>query len=570
MSFDLQSLIPEHIRNLRPYSSARDEFQEEERAYCFLDANELPASLEGLPLGINRYPGAEPARLKEKLAAIKEVNAGNVFLGNGSDEIIDLIMRCFSQPGKSQVMVFPPTFGMYAVRARVNNLGVCEVPLNKDFKLDASAALDASSPNTTMAFVCHPNNPTGNCQPRDQIIKLLESFEGIVVADEAYIDFSSKKSLLPLLGSFPNLIILQTFSKAYGLAGARIGTAYASEEIVQLMDRIKLPYNMGKTAICLAEKALNSQAFLRMNVASIAHKRDQMAKTILGLPLTEAVYPSDANFLLVKTRNAHALYQHLIRQGVVVRNRDSEPGCRNCLRITVGTTSENQRLIAAWSCYGETGLPSESLRNPLKLTGDKQSAIAEQPHREAAVRRQTKETDIMVRINLDGEGYDHINTGIPFFDHMLQQIARHGMVDLEVDAKGDLEVDAHHTIEDVAITMGEALEKALGNKRGIERYGFSLPMDDSSAEVLMDLGGRAYLRWKVALNSSEVGGVPSSLFRHFFRSFAESAHCNVHIIASGEDDHHTTEAIFKAFARTLRQAVSQNQTNALPSTKGKL
>jgi len=575
MRFDLQSMIPEHISELTPYSSARSEF--EGSGSVFLDANELPDAFPGMPPGVNRYPGKEPQEFREKLSAVKEVEQDSILLGNGSDEIIDLIMRCFCRPGKDQVMVFPPTFGIYAVRARVNNLEVIPVNLDEKFQINPDEALKSATPDTRLMFLCHPNNPTGNVQTKETIIRLLENFNGIVVVDEAYIDFCPEKSLLPLLSDYPNLVVLQTFSKALGLAGARIGAAYASREIIEVMRKITFPYNLGTPAIRLAEKALDSYAIYRMNVKRIVDSREYLAGVIRELPLTETVYPSDANFLLVKTRKADDLYNHLARNGIIVRNRSREPGCSGCLRITVGTAEENRRLLDAWDAYdpatrekGDTA--ATALAGQAETAGQiKRSDTGSQTEvRQATVRRQTSETDITLRINLEGSGYADIRTGIPFFDHMLEQIARHGMMDLEVDASGDLEVDPHHTIEDTAISLGRALREALGDKKGIERYGFELPMDESRARVLTDLGGRSYLKWDVPLSGAQIGTVPAPLFKHFFRSFSESAACNLHIEASGEDDHHMIEAVFKAFARALKMAVARNNTDAMPSTKGML
>lgn len=579
MSFDLQTLIPRHLSQLKPYASARDDFEGSREDRIFLDANELPQALYGLPSTINRYPGNEPFILKEKLAAVKGVDPKRIFLGNGSDEIIDLVMRCFGRPGKDQIMIFPPTFGIYAVRAAVNNLGVKTVALDQQFRIDAGRALEAVTPEVPLMFVCHPNNPSGNAQSKEKIIPLLEGFRGIVVVDEAYIDFCPEKSLLPLLDKFPNLMVMQTFSKAFGLAGARVGAAYASREIIELLDKVRCPYNLGTASIRLAEKALNSYADQRLNIARIIRLRQKLAGELARMPLVEKVYPSDANFLLVKTGDADALYGHLARNGVVVRNRDKEPGCRGCLRITIGTAEETRHLVRAWSTFekkdrdnGMHTFPYRPERNASTVSADNKDTVSPSvsKDRKATHRRTTSETDITLHINLDGTGESNIRTGIGFFDHMLHQIARHGMIDLDIIAMGDLEVDFHHTIEDTGITLGMALLDALGDKNSIERYGFALPMDDSEATVLLDLGGRSYLKWEAGFYADHIGNIPSGLFRHFFRSFAEAAKCNLHVKATGDDDHHKTEAIFKAFARTLRMAASRNDSGSMPSTKGVL
>ncbi len=562
MTFNLQSLVPEHIARMKPYTSARDDFGGSRENRVFLDANELPEPLVDMPPNINRYPGNEPYLLKEKLAAVKNTDPARVFLGNGSDEIIDLVMRCFARPGKDQIMIFPPTFGMYAVRAAANNLEVRTVGLDAGFSVSHEKTIQAITPETRLMFICHPNNPTANTQSSEVITQILESFNGIVVADEAYIDFSPEKSLLPLLVRYPNLMVMQTFSKAFGLAGARIGVAYASEEIITTMNKMRCPYNLGTASIDLAERALDNHASYRLSALRIIRMREKMAAEIANMPLVEKVYPSDANFLLVKTSDADSLYHYLANKGVIVRNRHHEPGCEGCLRITIGTASENRRLLDAWKEYGsDTGQQDQT-----------PAADGEEQQKERSVmkRRSTNETDISLKINLDGTGDAHIETDMGFFDHMLHQIAKHGMVDLDIIVKGDLETDPHHSIEDTAITLGMAVLEALGNKKGIERYGFALPMDESSAHVLLDLGGRSYLKWDVVFDSNHIGDIPASLFGHFFRSFAEAAKCNLHVTATGEDDHHKVEAIFKAFARTLRMAVSRNRSGTMPSTKGVL
>ncbi len=568
MSFDLNSLLPPHIRELKPYVSARDDYPGNDTPAVFLDANELPGPMQGMPSGINRYPGKEAVILKEQIAAVKELESDRVFLGNGSDEIIDLLMRCFARQGQDSIMIFPPAFGMYALRAAANNLKVEEVPLDAGFTIDVRAALAATGPQTRLIFVCHPNNPSGNAQQVETIRRIAREFNGLVVVDEAYIDFCPEKSLLPVLRSHPNLVVLQTFSKAWGLAGARVGMAFASAAITGVLKKAGFPYNVGSPALKLAGEALNRHAEYRLNLIRLRRLRDELGSRLREMPLVEKVYPSDANFLLVKTRDAGLVYRHLAKLGVVVRNRDNEAGCKGCLRITVGSATENERLIRSWEILGKN--PQKARRKAAPETAGEGRVQKTEPPRESIIRRKTSETDITLRLNLDGKGEANIQSGIGFLDHMLQQIARHGLIDLEVDARGDLEVDLHHSIEDIGICLGSALKQALGDKAGIERYGFELPMDDSRARVLIDLGGRNYLSWDASFSATEVGGIPASLFRHFFRSLAEAASCNLHVEASGDDDHHQIEAIFKAFARALRMAKSKNTSGIMPSTKGRL
>jgi len=612
MKFDLDALIRDNIRRMKPYSSARTEYTGDAAGTLFLDANEQPMALEGMPEGVNRYPRHLQEKLKQRLAALKGVSEEQIFLGNGSDEAIDVILRCFARPGQDEIMVFPPTFGMYAVSASVNDLGVNRVPLDDHFRIDVERTLAAAGPSTRAMFICSPNNPTGNIQEREIITGLVERFNGLVVIDEAYVDFSPGGSMLPLLDSYPNLVVLQTFSKAWGLAGARIGMAYASKEIIAVMNKVRFPYNLSMPNTRLAIEALSSYAEYRLSVAESLGNRKWLETVLPEMPCVEKVYPSDANFLLVKTTDGDAIYGYLRDHGIVVRNRGSEPGCAGCLRITVGTAAENRRLLETWKGYGHIDTTETGSIEPYEAVAvssatnasaaEKKSAAAMQSHptkkedgnemsgetlsgehiagsamatpgkedRMAVVRRTTSETDITVRLNLDGKGMANIETGVGFYDHMLHQIARHGLFDLGLHATGDLHVDPHHTIEDTAITLGQAFRKALGDKAGIERYGFALPMDEASARVLIDFGGRIYLKWKVRFEAPTIGEVPSSLFEHFFRSFAEAAAANIHVKAKGKDDHHKIEAVFKAFARALRMAVDRNEKGILPSTKGAL
>jgi histidinol-phosphate aminotransferase len=583
MSFNLDNLIRKNIRRMKPYASARSEFSGNDAGTIFLDANEQPQAFEGLPVSINRYPRHNQEQLRQRLALIKEVREEQIFLGNGSDEAIDMILRCFARPGQDEIMVFPPTFGMYAVSADMNDLGVNKVPLDNEFMIDEGKALAAVSRHTRAMFVCNPNNPTGNLQKRETITSLLKQFDGLVVVDEAYIDFAPGSSMLPLLDQFPNLIVLQTFSKAWGLAGARVGVAYASSEIIAVLNKVRFPYNLSLPDSQLAIQALNKFAEYKLGVAESLENRNHLATAIAVMPHVTHIYPSSANFLLVRTTGGDALYRYFRDHGVIVRNRSSEPGCEDCLRITVGTPEENQRLLDIWEKYGistqpgisnqSAGLSSVECREDSPASDYTPAAAGDAPSqtpRRVVVSRATSETDITIRLTLDGTGRANIQTGIGFFDHMLHQIARHGLFDLDILASGDLHIDPHHTIEDTAITLGQAFRKALGNKAGIERYGFALPMDDAEAKVLIDFGGRFFLKWSVGFDAPYTGEVPSSLYEHFFRSFAEAAAANLHIKARGKDDHHKIEAVFKAFAKATKMAVSRNKSGILPSTKGNL
>ena len=540
-TIDIYSLARPNIRNLAPYSTARDECQV--KIGSFLDANENPFNN-----GYNRYPDPRQQELKALISKIKGIPVKNMFIGNGSDEAIDLCFRVFCEPGKDNAVSIAPTYGMYQVAADINNVEIRQVPLGPDFSLPMEGLLRACDDNTKLMFVCSPNNPTGNAFPVAQILSLADRFDGMLVVDEAYIDFSSQPSLAGFLKDFPNLIVLQTLSKAYGLAALRLGLAFADERTMSMFANVKYPYNISLAGM---EKAMG---LLRRDVAAevsiIKAERKRMAESLAALPRVRKVWPSDANFLLVQVDDARGLYDELLDAQVIVRDRSCVLGCDGCLRITVGTKEENDKVLAV-------------------IGGLKPESVVEK--RAAKVVRKTKETDIEVSVDLDSSGTDGIDTGLKFLDHMLDQIVHHAGIYLTVKAKGDLEVDEHHTMEDVAIVLGEALTKALGNKRGIERYGFVLPMDESKAMVLMDIGGRIEFVWDVEFARERVGDVPTEMFWHFFRSLGAAMSCNLHVSAKGENDHHIAEGIFKAFARALKMAVRREQFSyTLPSSKGVL
>jgi histidinol-phosphate aminotransferase len=342
MSFDLNALVRPNIRNLVPYSSARDEFKGE--ASIFLDANENSL---GSPLTkwYNRYPDPLQWEVKKKISAIKGTPAEHIFLGNGSDEAIDLLFRAFCEPGMDNVVICPPTYGMYEVSANINNIGLKKVPLTPDFQIDLDAMEGAIDRNTRIIWLCSPNNPTGNSLNREDIEIILNNFEGLVVIDEAYINFSRQRSFIPELSEYPNLVILQTMSKAWGLAALRIGMAFASKEIIEVINRIKPPYNISQAAQDLVLQALDHVDEVNNMIRILVEERKKLEESLLELPQVIRVYPSDANFLLVKTIDAKGLYKYLVEKGVVVRDRSNVLLCEESLRITVGTPSENTALL---------------------------------------------------------------------------------------------------------------------------------------------------------------------------------------------------------------------------------
>ena len=566
----IESLVRPNIRAMVPYSTARDEFKGV--AEVFMDANESP-----FDNGYNRYPDPSQARLKRRIAEIKGVDVQNIFVGNGSDEAIDLCFRIFCNPGLDNAIAIAPSYGMYSTCAAVNDVEMREVLLNDDFSLPVERLLDAADNNSKLLFICSPNNPTGNVFPREEIERILQEFDGMVVLDEAYIDFADEPGMLRSLENWPNLIILQTLSKAWGMAGLRAGLAFASNYVMRLFAQVKYPYNINVATLSAVEKLLKAGVDDRVKL--IKEQRAFMEQKLSGMECVWRVYPSQANFLLVQVDNAADLYNYLLGEGIIVRDRSRMPLCDNTLRITIGTPQENVRLLRAIAEYDIKRYGSRAEGGPLaegkplaegELMAERE-LLREYESRSARVIRTTNETSVSVSVDLDNSGTGGISTGLSFLDHMLMQIVHHGGIMLTINASGDLEVDEHHTMEDVAITLGQALSKALGEKRGIERYGFALPMDESEAIVLLDFGGRIDFKWEVTFYGERVGDVPTQMFRHFFQSLCSAMNCNLHISARGENDHHIAEAIFKAFARALKAAVRREPFNyEIPSSKGLL
>jgi histidinol-phosphate aminotransferase len=339
----ITNLLRQKIKTLKPYSSARNEF--EGNASIWLDANESPTSLPGLPDGINRYPATRLKDLKSKIASIKGVDISQTFVGNGSDEAVDLLYRIFCNPGQDKALVFPPTYGMYGVCADINDIEVIESNLDVNFKIDLKDFESKNALYPKLTFICNPNNPTGNVQDSDTIRQIIETSNGIVIVDEAYIDFCPSKSVLKWINQYPNLVVLQTLSKAWGLAGARVGLAFASSEIISVMNKVKFPYNVGQPSIDIALNALNMSNLLVDRVSEITNNRQTLTNELKQFPMVEKIYTSSSNFILTKFKNHRAVYNALASNGIVVRDRHSQSGCEGCLRITVGTREEVEKLI---------------------------------------------------------------------------------------------------------------------------------------------------------------------------------------------------------------------------------
>jgi len=338
--FNINSLVRENVLRLKPYSSARDEFKGSTENMIFLDANENP-----FENGVNRYPDPQQRNVKSILAEQNGVKQGNILLGNGSDEVLDLIYRAFCEPARDNVITLPPTYGMYKVLADTNNIENKEVLLTEDFELNSEAILASSDRYTKILFICSPNNPTGNIFNSSNIEVLLNSFKGLVVIDEAYIDFSSEQGWLKKLSLYPNLIVTQTLSKAYGLAGIRLGICYASTEIIAILNKIKPPYNVNELTQKRALKRLINKNDFINEIGLIIDEKNRLFKELLQIKYIIKIFPSEANFILIKVDDASKRYNQLLDKGIVIRNRTSQPLCENTLRLTIGTPEENETLI---------------------------------------------------------------------------------------------------------------------------------------------------------------------------------------------------------------------------------
>ncbi|WP_370089171.1 histidinol-phosphate transaminase [Ekhidna sp.] len=534
--FDINTITRENVKKLKPYSSARDEFNG--IAEVSLDANENPFGF-----GLNRYPDGKLSKLKAAVANYRNVQKDQLIFGNGSDELIDLLIRAFCEPRRDKILTFTPGFSMYEVCAAINNVEVINESLSPDFQIDfEDLKPKLSDPELKLIFICSPNNPTGNQIEKSTIEEILKSFDGLVIVDEAYIDFGGES----LVGqNISNLFILQTFSKAFGLAGARLGIGIGQPEVIEILNKIKPPYNINSLTQQKAIDALSRPELIEKQVSILKEERDKLEAALLKLPLVKKIYPSVSNFLLVEFDDAKKTYSYLADKGIIVRDRSSQVA--NTLRITIGTPEENLRLMAA--LREETYAPSGRIGRCI---------------------RSTSETKIKIEVNLDDHQQTAISTGIAFFDHMLDQIARHGGIGLQAQVEGDIQIDPHHTIEDTALALGSAFNDALKDRKGIERYGFLLPMDDCLAQVAIDFGGRPWIEWDASFTSTHVGEMPTEMVYHFFKSFSDTARCNLNIKAEGENDHHKVESIFKAFARAIKMALRKDESGVLPSTKGVL
>ncbi len=514
-----------------------------------LDANEnayKPLVDGGLAADVNRYPEPQPQRLRAAMAALYGIAAENLLVTRGADDAIDLLVRTFVGEGEA-VAICQPTFSAYAHFAQLAGARVIETRLDAEFDFQAERFLAQLGEAPKLAFICAPNNPTGNPVASTDVLRICDALpDTIVVLDEAYIEFSDQPSLAAEAARRPNLAVLRTLSKAYGLAGARIGAAIGTPELIGLIARAAPPYPLPTLSIHAAVSALSPsrRPVHEERIARIKADRERMAIELARSPIVRSVRSGGGNFLFLEVDAPEALAARLRQLGIRVRFRpNAAPGG---LRLTIGTEAENEAALRA------LGVP-----------------VSDRPGRRGDLIRDTKETRIAVAIDLDRDSPRRIDTGVPFFDHMLDQVAAHAGFSLTLACEGDLEIDAHHTLEDCALAFGAALREALADRRGIGRFGFSLPMDETEAHVLIDLSGRAYSRFEGAFEATHIGAYPTEMTPHIFRSFADSLGAAVHVRVDGQNDHHKVEACFKAFGRALRQAV-RVEGDALPSTKGVL
>jgi histidinol-phosphate aminotransferase/imidazoleglycerol-phosphate dehydratase/histidinol-phosphatase len=519
-----------------------------------LDANENPSGplVDGaLSSGINRYPEPQPARLKAAMAALYGVGPEHLVITRGADDAIDILVRAFCRPQIDAVSICQPTFSAYAHFAQLQGARLIETRLNENFDFDGDGFVAAvrDERSLKLAFICSPNNPTGNPVELSEILRVADALpDTIIVLDEAYIEFSELESLSSEATRRDNLVILRTLSKAYGLAGARIGCAIGNPALIQLAARALPPYPLPTVSIQAALTTLSPsrRAVHAQRIGKIKQDRERLAVLLAGSPVVKSVRSGGGNFLFLEVDDAEALSKKLHALGIRIRFRpNAAPGG---VRLTIGTEAENEAALAAFGV-----------------------SQGEKPARRAEVTRDTKETQIAVAVDLDRPAPRNIDTGIAFFDHMLDQVAAHGGFSLTLACDGDLDIDGHHSLEDCAIAFGTALSRALADRRGIGRFGFSLPMDETEAHVLIDLSGRPYSVFEGEFEASHIGDYPTEMTRHIFRSLADSLGAAIHVRVTGENDHHKTEAAFKAFGRALRQAVArEGDPDAMPSTKGML
>lgn len=547
----LNKKVRPEILKLAPYVSARSELADA-TGLVALDANENPwvpyPQTADMSL-VNRYPDPQPTALLSRLANFYGVKADQIFVGRGMDEGIELLIRVFCTAYKDNVVSFKPSFTYYKVASDIAGVEIRELALGgaPDFKLDLDKLLGLCDENTKIVFLCTPNNPTGNSLTLGEIEYVLKALpETVIAIDEAYLEFSALPSAIELMDKYTNLVVMKTMSKAFAFAGVRLGSVLAQNPIIELIRKVMAPYPLAEPCIRVALQTMSAHGLqlAQSRIDTLKAERERVYQALKQLPEI-TVYPSDANFLLIQVADGAKTYKELLGKGILIRNRHKD--IANTLRVTIGSPAENDLLLAAFG---------------IKNSDNK-------PERIATVIRNTNETKIMVEINLDKTSPIKIHTGVGFFDHMLEQLAKHGGFSLKLVADGDTHIDYHHTVEDVAIALGQALKQALGDKKGINRYGFTVPMDEANASASIDLSGRGVLVYEAEYQTPLIGDFPVEMVEHFFLSLSDQLQAAIHLKVSGENAHHMVEGLFKACAKALNQAIKQTG-DSLPSTKGLL
>ena len=543
-----QTIARKAIRELTPYSA-----RGEATTALHLDANEspwAPPPADGSTKNYNRYPAQQPGTLRSRLAGLYGVHSDKLMMGRGADESIEVLLRTFCEAGIDSILISSPTFGYFKTAANIQGAGIKDVPLTDQFAWDVPAiqeTIRAEKPK--LVFLCSPNNPTGNSLTQTQITEICQTDpEILIIVDEAYIEFSNAPSAVCLQASHPNLVVTRTLSKMYALAGVRLGVCIADKRIIDLMLKVLPPYPIPRPVEALALKAL-SPATLSVHNArrdSLIAERKRVFEALNNSEFVKTVYPSDANFILFEAQNIPQMLSALSAADVKIRDfRSKVP---NHFRLSIGTQAENDVALSVLGAKAQAETQTDRVGEEF---------------------RKTNETDIAIKVNLDNPGRVDVSTGIGFFDHMLEQIAKHGGIGLSLNCVGDLHIDSHHTIEDTALALGAAIRQALGNKAGIGRYGFVMPMDETQARVAVDLSGRPAFVFDGAFPTEAVGEFAAEMCPHFFQSLSQSLGAAIQIDVQGDNTHHMIEACFKGVGRALRPAFARSGTD-IPSTKGML
>ncbi len=518
-----------------------------------LDANESPWRPPPVKSAdnFNRYPEQQPTNLCARLANLYGAKPEQIMVGRGADEAIEVLLRTFCEAGEDSILVCPPTFGYYETCASIQGAGIIKAPLNPDFTYDEGlikSKMRTAGSALKIAFFCSPNNPTGNAINPQIVEEICAEFsQTLIVIDEAYAEFSGQDSFTDKLEKYPNLVILRTLSKAYSLAGVRLGAAIADPRIVNLMLKVLPPYPIARPVEVAVMNALTPAA-MPIHAARLKlwmSERARMETALTASPFVKTIYPSEANFLLLEIVEDEKLRRKLREYQIKIR--DFRQSLQDKMRLSIGCPEENDIALCAFG----VNIPVTN------------------PQRTAEAHRKTKETDIAVRVNLDDPSKISVHTGIGFYDHMLEALAKHGKFGLVLSCEGDLEIDAHHTIEDCALTLGTALSAALGDKAGVGRFGFTIPMDETLANVAVDLSGRSAMVFKGIFPTDHAGGFPAEMCPHFFESLAQTLGAAIQIDVQGANTHHMIEACFKGLGHALAPAFKRDGIE-IASTKGVL